>query len=156
MTNVAPFSSRGMSTWSLLEGIGHMKPDLLTAGSMIYGLSISNNSQGQPICTLNSGTSVSASIITASIALTLSAFEKTNGREQRLSIQNTAFIKQALIRSAKRLKGLSITEQGAGVFDLEGFFSQINSKQSKKQVMIYPYKMDFRSSGSVSNTNSLS
>jgi membrane-bound transcription factor site-1 protease len=44
MTNVAPFSSRGMSTWSLLEGIGHMKPDILTAGSLIYGLSISNNS----------------------------------------------------------------------------------------------------------------
>jgi len=71
LSNVASFSSRGMTTWSLLEGIGNMKPDLITAGTMIMGLGIENESE----CIVNSGTSVSASIITASIALTLSAFD---------------------------------------------------------------------------------
>lgn len=33
LSNIAMFSSRGMTTWSLLEGIGIMKPDVLTAGS---------------------------------------------------------------------------------------------------------------------------
>lgn len=77
LTNVAPFSSRGMTTWSLLDGIGNMKPDIVTAGSMILGLGIKTE-QTTPdayVCTINSGTSVSASIITASIALTLSAIK---------------------------------------------------------------------------------
>ena len=47
-----------------------MKPDLLTAGTKIAGLSI----EGEGQCTVNSGTSVSAGIITASIAMTLSGF----------------------------------------------------------------------------------
>lgn len=33
LSNVAVFSSRGMTTWSLLEGIGNMKPDVVTAGT---------------------------------------------------------------------------------------------------------------------------
>ena len=70
LTNVASFSSRGMTTWSLLDGVGTMKPDLITAGSMIEGLGLSLPGE----CVVTSGTSVSASIITASIALTLSAF----------------------------------------------------------------------------------
>jgi hypothetical protein len=71
MTNAASFSSRGMTTWSLLEGVGNMKPDLLTAGQFIIGLGITKENE----CTVSSGTSVSASIITASIALALSAIE---------------------------------------------------------------------------------
>ncbi len=70
-TNVATFSSRGMTTWSLLDGIGNMKPDLITAGSSILGLGIQKENE----CITNSGTSVSASIISASIALTLSAIK---------------------------------------------------------------------------------
>ena len=60
-----------MTTWSLLDGVGNMKPDFVTAGSMILGLGIQKEGE----CVVTSGTSVSASIITASIALTLSAFE---------------------------------------------------------------------------------
>lgn len=37
--NVASFSSRGMSTWSLLDGNGILKPDILTHGSNIKALS---------------------------------------------------------------------------------------------------------------------
>jgi hypothetical protein len=50
------------------------------------GLGIKNANE----CIVNSGTSVSASIITASIALTLSAIDDP---EYRRKIQNTAFIK---------------------------------------------------------------
>jgi len=107
-----------MATWNLIEGVGNMKPDLITAGSQIMGLGIKNANE----CIVNSGTSVSASIITASIALTLSALEDP---EYRRKIQNTAFIKQAMIRTAKKIKNLSITEQGAGVFDLDAFFNLV-------------------------------
>ena len=100
---MASFSSRGITTWALLEGAGIMKPDVITAGSMIQGLGITKENE----CITNSGTSVSASIITASIALTLSAIDD---QQERKRIQNTAFIKQGIIRSAKRLKNLSITE----------------------------------------------
>jgi hypothetical protein len=86
LSNVAQFSSRGMTTWSLLDGVGNMKPDLVTAGAMIMGLGIQSESE----CIVNSGTSVSASIITASIALTLSALDDQGYRSK---IQNTAFIK---------------------------------------------------------------
>ena len=48
-----------------------MKPDIITAGSMILGAGIQKENE----CITSSGTSVSASVITASIALTLSAFE---------------------------------------------------------------------------------
>lgn len=131
LTNVAPFSSRGMTTWSLLEGIGNMKPDLLTAGTMVMGIGIDKENQ----CTTNSGTSVSASIITASIALTLSAFED---QQQRKLIQSTALIKQAIIRTSKKLKNLSITEQGAGVFDLDAFFNIVTKNSNRQKAMIYP------------------
>lgn len=60
-----------MTTWSLLDGVGNMKPDLITAGQTILGLGVESDSE----CIVSSGTSVSASIISASIALTLSAFE---------------------------------------------------------------------------------
>jgi hypothetical protein len=30
-----------------------------------------------------------------------------------------------MIRTAKKIKNLSITEQGAGVFDLDGFFNLV-------------------------------
>ena len=127
-TNVAQFSSRGMTTWSLLDGIGTLKPDLITAGSMILGL----GTQGE--CTTNSGTSVSASIITASIALTLSAIPEVERRHR----QNTAWIKLSMLRTARKLKNLSVTEQGAGVFDLDGFFTLIVSTGELGRVMVHP------------------
>jgi len=78
LTSVATFSSRGITTWSLLEGAGIIKPDVITAGSMIQGLGVSKETE----CITNSGTSVSASIITASIALTLSAIEDQQVRKR--------------------------------------------------------------------------
>ncbi len=92
-----------MTTWSLLSGIGNVKPDIVTAGSMIMGVGIESANQ----CIVSSGTSVSASIITGSIALTLSAFKD---EDQRRKVQNTAFIKTSMIRTSKRLKNLAISE----------------------------------------------
>ena len=39
LTKVASFSSRGTTTWSLNDGIGILKPDLVTVGSDVSGLS---------------------------------------------------------------------------------------------------------------------
>ena len=78
LQNVAAYSSRGMATWSLLQGAGLMKPDLLTSGAQIKGLSLEGNGE----CTVQSGTSVSASVLTGSIALALSAVK--NQAERKL------------------------------------------------------------------------
>jgi membrane-bound transcription factor site-1 protease len=56
-----------MSTWSLLDGFGIIKPDILTYGTNIMGLSMSQNQ-----CESSSGTSISCAIISASTALALS------------------------------------------------------------------------------------
>ena len=109
MANVASFSSRGMTTWNLLEGIGMIKPDIVTAGTGVIGIGIGDSPDGVS-CTLNSGTSVSAGIITASIALALSAQSQDIENASFPIKHNTVSVKQALAKSAKRLKSLSITE----------------------------------------------
>ena len=76
-----------MSTWSLLEGVGILKPDILTVGENIKGLSLDGK------CRKDSGTSVSCSVVTGSIALALSQLDQN----QRNIVKNTAFIKEALI-----------------------------------------------------------
>jgi len=48
------------------------------------------------------------------------------------------------MRSAKRLKGLSITEQGAGVFDLKGFFQYMLLNSQRAKPSISPSTMDLR------------
>ena len=43
------------------------------------------------------------------------------------------------------MKGLSITEQGAGVFDLDAFFSAIVKAPSQRQkALVHPQKIDMR------------
>ena len=73
-------------------------------------------------------------------------------------------IKQAMLRTAKRLKHLSITEQGAGVFDLDAFFNYLldasnmtlknavvknnnttNYTLMSSSIMIHPKRIDLRS-----------
>lgn len=77
LQGVAVYSSRGVATWSLLQGTGIMKPDLLTSGAGMLGLSI----EGNGYCTVQSGTSVSASVLTGSLALTLSAIKSEEERK---------------------------------------------------------------------------
>ena len=52
-------------------------------------------------------------------------------------------IKHAIIRSSKKLKNLSITEQGAGVFDLDKFISELQNAATVRPT-IYPNKIDLR------------
>jgi len=54
-------------------------------------------------------------------------------------------IKLAMVKTAKKLKNLSIAEQGAGVFDMEEFFSAISSSQ---HAAIHPSKIDLRANAS--------
>ena len=77
LQNVAVYSSRGIATWALLQGAGVMKPDLLTSGAALKGLSIEGNGH----CTVQSGTSVSASVLTGSLALALSAIKSDQERK---------------------------------------------------------------------------
>jgi len=56
---------------------------------------------------LKSGTSVAAAVMSGSIALVLSSFEDKNHRK---TVQNSALIRQALIKSSERLKKRSIIE----------------------------------------------
>ena len=117
-TNVASFSSRGMTTWDLLGGNGIIKPDILTFGTSIKGLS----NLDDETCTISTGTSVSSSIISACTALALS---QITDEAQRKELQNGAYVKEALLNSASKLPGLSVTEQGAGVFDFDNFMRLI-------------------------------
>ena len=138
---VATFSSRGMSKKSMLVNIGVSKPDVLLPGEEILGLSLEPG-----ICRLNRGTSFSVPMLTGSIALVLSAVEKEHGTDYRKSIQNTALVKQAIIKSAIKLKDWSIVEQGSGKFNLDGFFDQMMSLDQLPKVQVYPYVLNLTSS----------
>lgn len=92
--DVADFSSRGMTTWELPFGSGRVKPDIVTLSEDIPGFEVSRG------CTLLSGTSVSAPIVTGSIALLASMIPA----EHRWTLLNPASMKQILIKSADRLE----------------------------------------------------
>lgn len=117
MEDVAYFSSRGMTKKTLLSGIGVPKPDLLLPGEEILGLSLHPNE-----CELKQGTSFSVPMLSGAVALALSAIEEKEGRDFRKQVQNTALIRQAIIKSSQKLKNRSIVEQGTGKFDFDTFF----------------------------------
>jgi hypothetical protein len=50
-----------------------------------------------------------------------------------------------MIRTAKKIKNLSITEQGAGVFNLDEFFNLVvNSYNQRQKALIHPARLDLR------------
>ncbi|DAZ93870.1 TPA: hypothetical protein N0F65_008136 [Lagenidium giganteum] len=112
--NVADFSSRGMTTWELPFGVGRIKPDIITHSQDISGAHISRG------CKVLSGTSVSAPIVSAAIALLASSIPE----QHRWDLFNPATVKRVLMESADRLpayydeQGLTarnhIFEQGSG------------------------------------------
>lgn len=112
--DVAPFSSRGMTTWELPFGAGRVKPDLVALAEDIAGEARADG------CTRLSGTSVSAPIVSGAIALLASIVPS----EHRWTLLNPASIKQILLQSADRLAAREqpteylvrnhIFEQGAG------------------------------------------
>ncbi|GMF39500.1 unnamed protein product [Phytophthora fragariaefolia] len=114
---IAEFSSRGMTTWELPFGSGRVKPDIVTLAEDVPGSDASGG------CKVLSGTSASAPIVSASIALLASMIPA----EERWSLINPASMKQILLESADRLEARRdsdhvvrnhIFEQGNGVLNI--------------------------------------
>ena len=60
------------------------------------------------------------------------ALSQVRSESDRMQLRNAAFIKSALLDSATRIKGLSITEQGAGVFNLDEFMNKVKNASISK------------------------
>ncbi|KAG3112914.1 Membrane-bound transcription factor site-1 protease [Phytophthora idaei] len=114
---IAEFSSRGMTTWELPFGSGRVKPDIVTLAEDVPGADASGG------CKVLSGTSASAPIVSASIAVLASMIPA----EERWSLLNPASVKQILLESADRLVARHdsehlvrnhIFEQGNGVLNI--------------------------------------
>ena len=105
--NLAHFSSRGITTWNLLKGVGIIKPDLITLGEKITGLDTDG------VCTVSSGTSVSSGIISGSIAVMLS------GIDDNFIKPTPALIKKTLLTTTEKLEDIPISDQGSGKFSME-------------------------------------
>lgn len=111
---VADFSSRGMTTWEFPFGSGRVKPDIVTLAQDISGSGVGKG------CKMLSGTSASAPIVSASIAVLASIVPE----EDRWRVLNPASMKQVLLQSAEQLEPWRETkahvvhnhifEQGAG------------------------------------------
>ena len=110
--NIAPFSSRGMTTWELPAGAGRVKPDIVTYSKSIRGSKLDGG------CRSLSGTSVASPVVAGAVALLASVLPEP----QRWSLVNPASMKQALVSTARRLDSAHIFEQGAGKLDLEGAY----------------------------------
>lgn len=142
--NIAHFSSRGITTWNLLKGVGIVKPDIITLGEKVSGLDMN----GQ--CTVSSGTSVSSGIISGAIAVMLS------GIKDSLVKPSPAFIKKTLLTTSEKLIDVPFSDQGSGIFSLGNAFrdmqlyrnsSFINNPllKPKIQAYIYPPHLDLTS-----------
>lgn len=107
---VAPFSSRGMTTWELPGGgYGRFKPDIVSYGNEVYGSAVGAG------CRTLSGTSVASPVVTGAAALLASVVPPAD-RPTRLT---PASLKQALLESAERLPGpWNVFEQGRGKLNL--------------------------------------
>ena len=130
---IAPFSSRGMTTWSLPMGVGRPKPDVITMSVNLHGAT----ADGYGCCTL-SGTSVASPVVAGVVALLASAIPP----EQRASLLNPGTMKQLLLGSARRLSSASIFSQGAGLVDLVGAASALR-QAPLPTVTVHPSLVDF-------------
>ena len=106
--HIAPFSSRGMSTWEIPLGYGRAKPDVMAFGRDVQGSRINGG------CRSLSGTSVAAPVVAGATCLLASVVPE----ERRWQILNPASMKQALVEGAKRMPDVSMYEQGQGKLDV--------------------------------------
>jgi subtilisin family serine protease len=108
---IAPFSSRGMTTWELPAGYGRMKPDIVTLSKDIRGSRIQGG------CRSLSGTSVASPVVAGVVTLLASTIPDAARRHQLI---NPASMKQALAASASPIPNANIFEQGMGKLNLLG------------------------------------
>eukprot|EP00257_Ricinus_communis_P014111 XP_015571710.1 subtilisin-like protease SBT6.1 isoform X1 [Ricinus communis] len=129
--HMAPFSSRGMSTWEIPHGYGRVKPDVVAYGREIMGSKISTG------CKSLSGTSVASPVVAGVVCLLVSIIPESN----RKDILNPASMKQALVEGAAKLSGPNMYEQGAGRVDLLESYEIL--KSYKPRASIFPSILDF-------------
>lgn len=129
---IAPFSSRGMTTWELPQGYGRVKPDLVAFGESVSGTHLSGG------CRTLSGTSVSSPVVAGAVALLASTLPNRK-------ILNPGSMKQALIEAAERLDstngGGNIFEQGFGQLNLLDSFEILQNYVPRASLV--PAALDF-------------
>lgn len=129
--HIAPFSSRGMSTWEIPHGYGRVKPDVVAYGREIMGSKISTG------CKSLSGTSVASPVVAGVVCLLVSVIPES----ARKDILNPASMKQALVEGAAKLAGPNMYEQGAGRVDLLESYEILKGYQPRAS--IFPSVLDF-------------
>lgn len=128
---VAPFSSRGMTTWELPRGYGRVKPDVLAASVSVLGLGMRGG------CRALTGTSVASPVVAGAVALLLSL---EPDRARRRVWLNPASVRQALVESASALPRAHIFEQGLGVLNLPGAYEILRSYRPRASAL--PARLD--------------
>ena len=131
---IAPFSSRGMSTHELPHGYGRVKPDVVAYGQKVMGSKIQGG------CRSLSGTSVASPVVAGAVTLLAS----TVPPEKRWDILNPASIKQALVEGAVRLTAAgdrSMYAQGAGKLNLVNAFDILQTYAPRASLV--PGSLDF-------------
>ena len=136
---IAPFSSRGMSTHELPHGYGRVKPDVVAYGRDVMGSKIQGG------CRSLSGTSVASPVVAGAVTLLAS----TVPIEKRWDILNPASMKQALVEGATRLEGSgdrSMYAQGAGKLNLVNAFEILRDYAPRASLV--PGSLDFENEAS--------
>jgi membrane-bound transcription factor site-1 protease len=135
---IASFSSRGMSTWELPHGYGRSKPDVVTYSKSIVGSAINGG------CRALSGTSVAAPVVAGAVALLYSTAPPEQRHDGlRGALLNPATIKQALLRSARRLPGSPhLFEQGAGELQLAPAVRELELAMKAPEASLHPPALD--------------
>lgn len=126
--NIAGFSSRGMTKMELNNGIGRVKPDIVTYSEKLL-VSDSNN------CVIKSGTSMSSAIMSGIVALMLSTKNLSNNN------YNNGIVKQLLYQSTSLLQYSNMYEQGSGKINTTLLFDNIIN-HFHKTITLMPSKFN--------------
>ncbi|KAI3781823.1 hypothetical protein L2E82_11849 [Cichorium intybus] len=130
-SNIASFSSRGMSTWEIPHGYGRVKPDVVAYGREIRGSEIGTG------CRTLSGTSVASPVVAGVVCLLVSVIPESD----RKKILNPASMKQTLVEGAVKISGHNMYEQGAGRINLLESYEIL--KNYKPRATIFPNILDY-------------
>lgn len=119
------FSSRGL-TWETSFGMGRPKPDIVTFGEEVRGVSLEGG------CEIRSGTSVSTGIVSGVLGFFLKRKGKRGGGRE------TRGLKIVAIESAQRIGGVGGIEQGAGRMDID----MLEKKWDEEGVKVFPKEIE--------------